>query len=333
MLHTFVLTMTLSATDARMGVLLPAFITLRERGTGVQGIRAGINCIQARNGSTQFLGVYLNLQVDALELVEKPNLDTPGDYQLIADKVNQVLGSMGLTIRDFSVYRMDYCWNVVVPDPQKRSLLMKMWSKCDQSGGRLRVQKDCPDGSKNRIPEAKKYNAHFHNRKRGAQVYDKTREREDKGKPVQPYERDVIRLEYQTLFQEIKEEGRFSYWDWANDDAAFERLFRCSELFFTGDFYSVRSADVRLKRDGVSAPMLEKLHAYLVTVSNNGIRKAAAQYKLNGKAAPITAATAKSYRNTLEKHGICPVPIPKGSNVARIQNPFREVWKKGGAVA
>ena len=332
MIHTFVLTMRLSATDTRIGTLLPAFLDLREKGTGVRGIRAGINCIQAKNGSTQFMGVYLNLQVDSLAFTGKCNLDTPGDYQAIADGIDEVLEPTGLTIQDFSVYRMDYCWNAIVRDPQERALLMKMFSKCDQCGGRLRVRKDYSDGSKNRLPEARKYNAHFHNVKRGIQVYDKTREREDKGKLIQPYEQDAVRIEYQMLFEEIKEEELFKYWDCANDETAYEHLFRCSEMFFTGDFYSVRAADVKLRREGLAESMVEKLHAYLVTVSNFSIGKAAANYKLNGKKKPITEATARSYRNLLEAHGICPVPIPKSSNISRIPNPFRSVWEKGGAL-
>ena len=324
MIHTLVLSLALSCVDTRLMSVLPFFVELRRRGTGIAGIKAQVKNQQAPYGSLSFIGVYCNLHIDALLLTGRRNLNTPGDYQLIADTVDKLLAPVKLTIRNMAVYRIDYCYNAYVPDDQTRELLMRLWGKCDRSGGSLRVEKYSVAH-----PEATPglNDAYFHNHKRTAQVYDKKTERKDKGKKPQPHEENILRLEYQTFFAEIKNAENLGYWYWANDDMACYKLSRCAELFFTGDFYSIRAADRKLERAGISPSMREKLHGYMVAVARYGLRRA----EKFCKPAPIAEATARNYRAILESNGICPVTIPKNSGVSHIKNPFSEVYGKEAA--
>lgn len=149
-----------------------------------------------------------------------------------------------------------------------------------------------------------------------------------KGK-AQPHEENILRLEYQTFFAEIKATGNLGYWYWANDNMAYSKLSRCPELFFTGDFYSIRAADRKLERAGIFPSMGKKLHGYMAAVARYGLRRA----EKFCKPAPITAATARAYRAILEANGICPVTIPKNSGVSHIKNPFSDIYEKEAAAA
>lgn len=183
MIHTLVLSLALACYDTRLMSVLPFFVELRRRGTGIAGIKAQVRNQQAPYGFSSFIGVYCNLHIDALLLTGRRNLDTPGDYQLIADTVDKLLAPVKLTIRNMAVYRIDYCYNAYVPDGQTRELLMRLWSKCDLSGGSLRVEKYSAAH-----PEANPglNDAYFHNHKRTTQVYDKKTERNDNGKKPSP---------------------------------------------------------------------------------------------------------------------------------------------------
>lgn len=326
MLHTMILSVALACYDTRLQVVLPFFLDLRRCGTGIEGITAQVNSQKAPNNPAKFIGVYCNLLIDALLLTGRRNLDTPGDYLLIAGTVNQLLSPAGLSILDMAVYRIDYCYNAYVLDRWKRELLMRLFRKCDLSGGSLRVEK-YSDTHPQADPGLN--DAYFHNRRRTVQLYDKETERRDKSRPVLPHEEGVLRLEYQTLFDEIKAAGKLGFWDWANDDMAYAQLSRCAALFFAGDFYSLRAADRKLERAGLSRSMREKLHGYMVAVARYGLRRASDFCK----PAPITQATARNYRAILETNGICPVTIPKSCGVSHMENPFRRIYAGKEAAA
>lgn len=326
MIHTLVLSLALASYDLRLPKTLCHFLGLRQKGTGISGITAQVNNQKAPNGAGSFVGVYCNLFIDALLLTGKRNLDIPGDDQLIAALVDKLLAPVGLTIADLAVYRIDYCYNAFVPDRHQRELLMWLWGKCDLSGGNLRLKK-----YSSTHPEADPgvNNAYFSNHLRTVQLYDKEAERTDKRKQPQPYEEGVLRLEYQTRFQEIRNAGNLGFWHWVNADMARSKLGACAGVFFSGDFYSIRAADRRLEKAGVSPVMRARLHGYMVSVARYGIRRASSFCK----PAPVTEATARSYRAILEAHGICPVTIPKHCGVAHIANPFRNLYGKGVSAA
>lgn len=326
MIHTLILSLSLSDFDTRLPDVLSFFLDLRYCGTGIPGVTAQVNNQKSPYGSLAFAGVYCNLFIDALLLTGRRNLDTPGDYLLIADTVDGLLDPVGLSIQDMAVYRIDYCYNAYVPDRWKRELLMRLFKKCDLSGGNLRLKK-FSDTHPQADPGLN--DAYFHNSKRTVQLYDKETERRDKRRPVLPHEEGVLRLEYQTLFDEIKAAGTLGFWDWANDDMAYAQLSKCAALFFAGDFYSLRAVDRKLERAGLSPSMREKLHGYMVAVARYGLRRAADFCK----PAPITQATARNYRAILEANGICPVTIPKSCGVSHMENPFRSIYAGKEAAA
>ena len=312
MIHTLDLSYKLDLLATNYVDVIAVFIKLMANGTGVPGIKVEINNQQAPHGRTTCLGVYCNLHIDALRLTGRRNLTTPDDYDLIAAQVNTLLAPAHLSINDMAVYRVDYCYNAIVPDQNTRSLLLRMYSKCNQSGGNMRVShfKQQHPGAVQTIN-----GAYSSNHKRGVQIYDKEAERQDKHIPPRDYEMGVLRLEYQTRWGEIKDAKHYDYGYWLNDNRAKSQLRKCAALFFYGDFYTVAAADKALLADGVSDLMRDKLHRYMVAISRYGVSAAADH-------CGCSAETARRYRSTLQEHHICPVPIPKAYGVSHIANPF-----------
>lgn len=287
-----------------------------------------------------FRGLMLRVFVDCLDFWDSYELN---DFQMmiIEDKLSYILEPLAVDINELKTESIDYCKNVVIEKPDHRQLYMELWGKTfKQFNAATRIFK------KNRKPSLKSFKKPKKSKKskivsrtsntlywkRGdwynVQLYDKETERKDKGKPIRPYERGVIRLEYQIRAEHIKywkKLGRPRDFDtWIDGDLRAKYLSETERLFFRGDFYSLPRAQTKLKKavqDGmISQVLADNIYQFMVDISRSDI-----DYAVKKR----SATTAKKYIDILSSIRVNPIPIPKNKGIAFLENPFRDFYEGG----
>lgn len=266
---------------------------------------------QREKVTKQYLGKLFIVEVRCLELLGKVNM-SESDIPIIKAAINAHLIGSGLTVDDCFLGRIDYCYNVVIPNCDERRLLMRLWNKSASQWGYYR-QFDGPSNTINRL--------YYTTKSRNFQLYDKTLERMDKGRPILSVEQDVLRLEVQLKRRRLNYKSNKlglcrTFDDWADWTHRAQELCAADKLFFPGDFYTIRRADTRVRNAGHSKTICGRIHDFLVCISRNGLDGAKQNHSAN---------TVRKYIRILEALNVNPITIPQGAGYSYLANPFRAV--------
>lgn len=244
------------------------------------------------------------VKISCHELLEVQNLSV-SDVDRLTAVVGDWLGTAGLAITDLNVNRIDYDYNVLLPE-NTREVIIDLLAGLPQRA--MRMQKDVFPGS-----------VYYVCKSRHAQVYDKTKERKDKHKKPKDWEADICRQEVQCLNGHIKHMKRYyglqPVWDnWVCLGMQEKYLRDAKPIFPKGDFYTMEAAVDIIQASDLKPAKKRKLCNDLQIVANGGLDALKETYCLN---------TYKDHLNCLESLGVNPLTLPaKYRNLGKVENPF-----------
>jgi len=259
--------------------------------------------------------VYFILQVDCLALLQKRNVLKKVQIQTIKDTVNKFLFPSGTCVDDYKVIRVDYCRNIYLPNTKIRKCLFELLNKMPANTNYLRQEK-------NYIGENVEYpmGSLRKNKSRALQIYDKSTERKDKTKEIKPYEKYVIRLEYQMKPEGLKYRRKadgvpdtFDYW--INLDTEKRYLKLAGKMFPKAEFWSYDKAVDIINSSDYKPTMKVKLIKYITEIS---------RVESMDEVSPSLGSqqTIKGYIKRLEAINVNPVTIPNAKGIDHIRNPL-----------
>lgn len=307
MIHTFELLRFVLPNDSA----LTAWATL-SRPPPDSGITIQKPRISKARDSPIIYGYYLRLQVDCLRMFQVCNL-TPDLFPHIIANINMVLADIGLSVDDFVLSRIDYCFNAVVEDPEARRLLFQIFNEKAPTYAQYLFRS--PGQYDTTIRSSTKKNT-----TRTIQVYDKEAERRSKGRAVQTWEAGVVRTEVQVRREHIKQRVKSQHItrnlrDWLTEDQYRHFMpqawrFLCNK----GDFYTLPEAKAIVEASSYTPTIKGRLSAFLETVATNDMDTAQAALSKN---------TALAYIDKLDKLGVNPITLPNDNKYSTIPSPFR----------
>ena len=305
MIHTIELTHLVSAKDPlydwwndRMKNPMPRGITFKPPK----------ETLQSPDGSNVFQ-YCLRLFVDCLEIFQIRSI-TLMELPLIIPRIDAALSGTGVFADDFKVSRIDYSYSVLIEDERIRKLIIKLLNeKAPSNAGYLSRLREFKS-SVRRETEA--------NTSRSVNIYDKNQERMDKGEPIKPYERDVIRFESQILEEHVKYQAKEKKCsrrpsDWLTPEKYYQNIKQLAYFDFWADLYSLPMAESIIDASEYTDPEKKRLKAFLKKIADTNADTAFAGY---------SRPTVKKYIGLLTRINVNPIPIPEEYGISHIESPF-----------
>lgn len=234
----------------------------------------------------------------------------PTDIRFMESQLNGWLGSIGLTLADWTVTKMDYAYNAVMHDRVEVEALLEALQNCPKQADYMIRKSTYERGisSKNKSVNYKS---------RGFNVYDKNAERKAKKKPPKPHEVDVIRMEVQLRKEHLKymkRKGIPRTWDaWVNWTRRAEYMTRGFKYIMRGDYYSLPAAIDIVSASSYKNTDKKKLCRYLEEVYHHG---------MSGVTFPSSPNTRKKYNDMLYALGVNPLTLNPAYGIRCIPSPF-----------
>lgn len=244
------------------------------------------------------------IKINCHELLHVQNL-SKYDIETMTNFLDEQLAKIDLTRHDFNVNRIDYDYNVPVNDLERAAL--------------IEILRGLPERvmhmDKAQFPQSVYYMC----KSRHVQVYDKVKERIDKGKHIKPWEADILRQEVQCFPAHIRHMERYHgllpTWDnWVDLDLQAHYLDKAKPIFLRGDFYSLAKALDIVNASNLGSAKKKNLCADLELIATDGLETMKKSYSLN---------TYKSHLDCFEQLELSPLTLPsKYKKLGRIKNPF-----------
>ncbi|WP_110114483.1 hypothetical protein [Bacillus sp. CGMCC 1.16541] len=275
---------------------------------------------------SQGKGVWdAHLKVDLVKLLGKGKI-VEADYLTVESSIKKFLYSQFGSTEYFNNHRLtriDYKLDVVIPNKDHRKLLFHLYEKYT----RIYFYKKKIKWGKDEEGNPMKYETSQYHKCQSTEfvIYSKEDERMAKREIVQPYEKDVIRYELRLKNEHLNSMKR-------NDSKGKGRPKKLKEYFKEnlykhyminqitpiirkGDYYKIHQAEKIIENSPLSRKRKEKLRAFLVDISNNGI-DAPKKY--------LSKPTYRNYLKELEQLNINPILIPKNRKdfPSHMNNPF-----------
>ncbi len=253
----------------------------------------------------------LHIYVDFIELLGRPNI-VESDIDYIIGKIrNTVDDIIGTNDFELILSRLDYRYDVKIPDKEKRKMIIRLLKKCPQKANYMKKVNKYKD------------NIRYFSKSRSDNVYDKEIERLAKGKKIKSYEKDILRFEAQIKNEHIKYNNRKHHVIRNFESYLTYDMYRLYmqkmiiDVVRTGDFYSLREAEKIIKKSNISEKFKSEIREFLVYTSlKRGLSKSKekfSRYKF------------EKYTNYLDYLGINPITIPEKWRVKFIENPLKEL--------
>lgn len=227
-------------------------------------------------------------------------------FPTIKDRVNKYLDTVGFSVDDFKVSRIDYAQSVVMDDEDERYALIDTLQLA-RTRGCYATRSDTYETS-----------IYVKNKSKAIQVYDKKHEREDKDFRIASYEENVIRAEIQLKSGHLRykeKKGVPRTWDmWVNVNRYHEYMKQLSTFIYRDNFYSLDMAMLTVELSDLKDSMKNKLIRFLTVIHENGADAMGTVAKSYN--------TRKKYVDLLSSLGINPLTIPDGCSVDFIKMPF-----------
>lgn len=244
------------------------------------------------------------IKINCHDLLHVQNISKK-DIESMTNFLDEQLAKINLTRHDFYVNRIDYDYNIVVNKAEREALIEILNGLPQQT---MRMEK-AP------FPQSVYYMC----KSRHVQVYDKPKERIDKGKHIKPWETDILRQEVQCFSSHIyhmkRYHGLLPTWDnWVDLGLQEHYLKNAHPIFLKGDFYTLKQAISMVNSSGLSTTKKRNLCADLELVAVRGLDAMKESYSLN---------TYKDHLRCFEELEICPLTLSsKYEELGKIKNPF-----------
>lgn len=244
------------------------------------------------------------IKINCHDLLHVQNISEE-DIKSMTNFLDEQLAKIGLTRHDFNVNRIDYDYNTVVSKAEREALIEIL---------------DCLPQRIMRMDKAPiVQSVYYMCKSRHIQVYDKPKERINKGKHIKPWEADILRQEVQCFSNHIRHMQRYHgllpTWDnWVDLGLQEHYLKNAHPIFPKGDFYTLKQAISMVNNSDLSTTKKRKLCADLELVAVRGLDGMKKSYSLN---------TYKDHLRCFEELGISPLTLSsKYKELGKIKNPF-----------
>lgn len=255
---------------------------------------------------------YWTLHLDCLQMLNTMNI-RPENIPELEAIVNSYLWQVGLLIGDFTITKIDYAYNVRIPDPVVCDALFCALQLSPKQADYL-IRRDVYKTSlyaKSKSPKRKS---------RAFQVYDKEAERRARGVVPKSYEADVIRMEHQIRKDHLafqQKRGIPRTWEsWMNWDRRTEYLQRGFRFIQYGDFYSLSAARDLIYSSSFDTNTKDKLNQYITIIATNGLDAVAKVDKFH------SLNTRKGHNERLASIGVNPLTLDARFGIEHIPMPF-----------
>lgn len=275
---------------------------------------------------------YLSLFVDAVRLLNKPNI-LEEDYTIIKRCIMELLMLLiGHTdcYDNHTLKRIDYRYDFVIEDPHLRELYFHMIGKHINQYKRQIKRK----GEKNKLTgEITKYKTSvYHSTKESISVccYDKENERKAKGCAIESYERNVIRFEVRLKYEHLRYRAskrcknpipmKLAYY--LKESLFYESLKNyLLPIYPKGDYYKFSEVERIIRASHITPDNKELLINALRKISTYGLSSLKKQ---------LTPYKYKKVLQLLNDFAINPILIPKNYLKApsKLENPLNALYAK-----
>lgn len=258
---------------------------------------------------------FMDIHVDAIAIVGKTNIqetDTPKIYENINRLLNVV--SDGAIIDDLVLKRIDYCYNAVIENQPEMDALFKIYHKLSDRS--CYMTKDCRYAT----------SYYYKSKSRMINVYDKVKERINKGMVVEPYEEKIIRYEARVLpahlyYQQKKRGLARNLYNYFSESMYFQYMSQMVvKTYHIGDYYNGYHAKAIISStDLIKEKDKSDIVDFILSISK--YRSLSRAIKLIG------SSKATRYLKYLQELNVNPVLIPKNIGITYIQNPLNKLVK------
>lgn len=255
--------------------------------------------------------VRLHIYVDFIELLGKADIvESDGDE--IMFKVRQNLEVLiGNNEFELILSRLDYRYDVLIPDKKERELILKLLKKSMTH--------------MNYMKKVSKYREtiRYFSKSRSDNIYDKEIERLAKKKKIKPYEKGILRFEAQVKNEHIKYKnkklkiGRSFQMYFTMEMYKFYMRKMIINVVGDGDFYSLREAEKIIAKSKINDKDKNDLREFLVYTS---CKRSLSKTKERYGRYKFT-----KYINILSELGINPIIIPEKWRIKRLDNPLQQL--------
>jgi hypothetical protein len=252
--------------------------------------------------------ICYKLIVDVLRLFEAVNTTQDHCYQLRGILTD--IGTAALApLESWTVQRVEYTHNLVVPDEYQRGLLVRLLHKIPTNILRTTRVTDYETSIYGKC-NSKRIN-----------VYDKPAERAAHKKPIAAWERDVLRVEVQLMSGHIKAMGRYhgtqrDYDTWVSETMEQRYMGQLLSTIPAGDFYTTDKATELIQASEYSRTIKGHMLEYLEATAQGGMDTANSLWHRQ---------TVRRYLEYFGELGVSPITIPDNSSIQYLVNPFRSL--------
>lgn len=281
----------------------------------VDGVNIEIKRIKTHIGKGWRLYVF----ADVIKLLGRAVIGE-GDREEVLECIRAIVYDVFSYIPNLKLYRIDFRFDVVITDEKKRSLLIKLYNKCDDK--KAYMEKVAVFNKK--IKRTNKYSSlRYKNNSKSLNIYDKVVERAAKNKNVMDYEKNVLRFEAQVKRKHILymkkqyniEDNLETYFT-----AALYNVFM-SKIVVTAiensDYYNTYYAEKIINSSDLKQKEKEELTKFLKDINGNNKlqngKKLYSSYKYN------------KCLKQLKELNINPITIPKNAGFTMIENPIKDI--------
>ncbi|WP_062515150.1 hypothetical protein [Halobacillus sp. KGW1] len=266
----------------------------------------------------------ISIKVDAVKMLSRSDIDE-NDYLEIENRLQQFLLEHQIdsaAYDDHILTRIDYKYDVCIPDVKERELLFHIFEKQTLN---YRYKKKFKWGRDKDDNPLKYETSQYHsNKSTELIIYSKEDERIAKNENVLDYEKGIVRYELRlqnehlnTMKRKDKSTRRpKKLWAYFRIRLWEEYMIKhVYPIVHRGDYYKIAKADRIIEDSLFSKYKKAKLRAFLVEISKSDIDKPANS---------VSKATYRQYLSDLELLNINPILIPKNRTdfPNSLKNPF-----------
>lgn len=282
----------------------------------IQLINESINLEHFESVKFYFYKMYgvwrFNIVVDFIKLLEKSEIDEL-DYLEIEKRLEKILVlifSNKIVGGDLILKRLDFRKDIKIIK-EEREVLLKLYKKARETS------------------KFKKKNIEFDttiyysNKAITVILYDKEQERKDKGKSIEPYEENVLRLEIRLFPRHLNAQKRKKTLKTYLNTEIFRKYIENNAfpIFFKGNHYKLELIEKILIENSIKAKDRKDILLFLNYISKYGFNSVINKKNKNGEI-EWSSYKIKKYIKILQQFNINPFIIPIREELSVIENRF-----------
>lgn len=265
----------------------------------------------------------VTLFVDCIKILNKAEIgieDSNDIESIIKSTCFEVTGLH----KKLKLSRIDYRYDAIIKDMDKRSLLFKMWNKNTYRSCYMKKVDVFDKGTKTSNASV---SIRYDNYSKGFNLYDKEKEREARDEAIMPYEENVVRFEAQIRGRHIKymnkkhnvEPSFKAYFTREKYNLYMEKV--VSATIHEGNYYNHYHASKKIEASNYKEKDKADIKKFLTSVSSTSGHLSAMKEE-------YSLCKFKKILEQLKSLEINPIIIPKNYLITCIENPINDMLFK-----